>query len=702
MDIPRQLIGARLIKVDMEKRPIEKDWQTFRNYSYEDAAFRRWADQNNRYGVCCGFNDLLVIDYDNQEFQEKTYQKFPTTFTVKTARKGLFHLYFYADSCESWKVLDKDKNTLCDIQGKGKQVVGAGTIIADGRQYMVIKNIPIAKVSAKLLHEVLDEHNTKEQVSPPQRARETFRDDMIGMIKAAHKISDVLRDLGISTTRNPTQCPLHESKGGKCFSFNDKLRGGVYHCFHCESKGDVITLFEKTQNITTGEAVRQLYMRVRSKIITKPTEINDFKVIDLSNKWDVAVQIYDINPYFYDETGSFWVWNYSEHCYIRKDDTGMLKSMEKYTSYKLWVVKNTQRIETFNAFRVYGRGKIPKTPPKTWIQFQEVIVDVITGERMTATPEYWLTNPIPFKIGDRTQTAILDRIFSEWVDTKYVSTLYEIIAYSLLRWQPCQRIFALTGAGANGKGTFQKIISKFVGNNNIITTSLDKLSISRFATSALYRKLVCLIGEVTHNDLKDTKIIKALSGEDLIDYEFKGKTSISEESYTTCIISTNSLPSSPDKSIGFFRRWLIIDFPNQFTIKRDILSEITDEELECLSAKCISILPKLLSDREFTNEGDIMERTRRYEHRSDPLLHFLSEKCVDDINGQVLFSEFYKEFCVFLKQENHRKMNKIQVSKGLQREQYITQKTSVDGIVGAYIIGIKWKIDVDLSGTWTN
>jgi hypothetical protein len=33
-------------------------------------------------------------------------------------------------------------------------------------------------------------------------------------------------------------------------------------------------------------------------------------------------------------------------------------------------------------------------------------------------------------------------------------------------------------------------------------------------------------------------------------FEFKGKGSFTEESITTCLIATNSMPTTPDKSMG--------------------------------------------------------------------------------------------------------------------------------------------------------
>jgi hypothetical protein len=49
--------------------------------------------------------------------------------------------------------------------------------------------------------------------------------------------------------------------------------------------------------------------------------------------------------------------------------------------------------------------------------------------------------------------------------------------------------------------------------------------------------------------------------------EFKGKNSSDFHNYAKPIITCNVLPETPDKSGGFYRRWCIVDFPNQFDEK---------------------------------------------------------------------------------------------------------------------------------------
>ncbi len=120
--IPRQLEKQRFILTGSainEKAPIEKEWQKDNNYMLQDIRFQEHLAKGGTYGVLTGINNLIVIDFDNEQVQNEVIEKFPETFTIKTAGKGLLHLYFYTDNTKSWKIVSATKETLADIQGEG-------------------------------------------------------------------------------------------------------------------------------------------------------------------------------------------------------------------------------------------------------------------------------------------------------------------------------------------------------------------------------------------------------------------------------------------------------------------------------------------------------------------------------------------------------------------------------------------------------
>lgn len=402
------------------------------------------------------------------------------------------------------------------------------------------------------------------------------------------------------------------------------------------------------------------------------------------------------NPIFFDNSGVFWKWDSNKFCYKIIDETDILNEISK--EMEIDTINSKARTEILNSLKQVGRLNIPKPIKPTWIQFQDIIYDISSGESFNASPEYFVTNPIPYKASSNSDTSNMDKIFEQWVGKDYVNTLYEIIAYCLIPDYPIHRLFCFVGSGLNGKSCFLNLLKKFIGVENCTSTELDTLLNSRFEITKLHKKLVCTMGETDFSEMTKTSIIKRLTGGDLIGFEYKNKTPFDDKNYAKILIATNNLPSTNDKSIGFYRRWLIIDFPNQFTEAKDILESIPEEEYNNLAIKCVIYLNSLLTKREFTNEGSIEERTKRFEDRSNPLDKFLKEFCYIDNPDEFIFKyDFEKKLNQWCKENRFRSFSDVVIGKELKERGFISLPRTAfwmnegkGGQLRAWI-GLKWK-----------
>ena len=258
--IPIRLRDCKFCLVEKNgKKPFEKGW-TDNLYSINDKKLIDWIKNNGNYGVVGG-NNLIIIDFDNINAYEKLKDRLPSTFTVKSGGKGFPHLYFKTNDTKSWKIMDGDKNTILDLQGDGKQCVGANSNLINGT-YTLINDVNIAYIDMAELKAIIKcafydkdwsltfEKNKKSQLNKKNK-EETF----VKEIKEQVQYSELLNYLDIDTTNNPCLCPRgHDSVGGKCFSFNDN--GGIAYCFHCDWTGDIIELIKDVKNINFIEACK--------------------------------------------------------------------------------------------------------------------------------------------------------------------------------------------------------------------------------------------------------------------------------------------------------------------------------------------------------------------------------------------------------------------------------------------------------------
>ena len=122
-----------------------------------------------------------------------------------------------------------------------------------------------------------------------------------------------------------------------------------------------------------------------------------------------------MQPIFYDRSGSFWLWN--ERCtkWEMVDDIDVLNMIAAASGEDIISSKN--RNEILNGLKQEGRKRIPKEVKPTWIQFKNKIYDISNGDEFDATPEYFVTNPIPWELDEDRfmETPVMDRIFEEWV-----------------------------------------------------------------------------------------------------------------------------------------------------------------------------------------------------------------------------------------------------------------------------------------------
>lgn len=150
------------------KRPFLGNWQTTGNYAYDDPVLLGYLRRGYNYGVCGGHGGLVILDFDDKEIRRKMLAKLPLTFQVMTGSGGSHH-YYLTDNPESFTV-DYQGHRAIDIQGKGKQVVGAGSLHPNGKRYKLALDTEIAHLSQaellKIIKETLPEECWPSKLKP--------------------------------------------------------------------------------------------------------------------------------------------------------------------------------------------------------------------------------------------------------------------------------------------------------------------------------------------------------------------------------------------------------------------------------------------------------------------------------------------------------------------------------------------------------
>lgn len=407
----------------------------------------------------------------------------------------------------------------------------------------------------------------------------------------------------------------------------------------------------------------------------------------------LAQAIYKKTPYIYDKAETFWLWKGNYYEIVR--DIDILSLVYDQTIDEKFL-SGQFKAAVLNAIKITGRKAVVKEKPNGWVHFKNCIIDLDSWERLEPSPEYLLTEPIPHNYVDTTDTPTFDKLFESWVDSRYVKTLYEVCAYVMLDDYPIHRIFLLYGNGRNGKGQFRDILSKIVGANNITALTLEALASQRFESSRLYKKKLCTMGETNFALMEKTSMFKMACGGDPIPGEFKRGNPFTFINTAKMIINTNSPPQTTDKTDGFYSRWVILDFENQFPIGKSIIDTIPLEEYDCLVSKLMYVLKELRDNGVFHEEGSIKEKMLKYEEVSNPLAKFIETECTTDDEDEVPFKHFKTAFSLYVKNNKGRQLTDKDLRKQIENEGYILEPRKWFNDLGKQmpgIIGVNLKVN---------
>jgi putative DNA primase/helicase len=397
----------------------------------------------------------------------------------------------------------------------------------------------------------------------------------------------------------------------------------------------------------------------------------------------------------FDKFKRFWIFDKDSGLWIESADNllekvireKLLRGPELSCHHVNEIIKDVKSLSYIN--------DVPKDPGEELIPFANKIYDLKNKKSINYSKEYFFTSKLAVNYTPGATCPTIDRIFKQIVPSDRVIDLYEIIAYIFLRHYQNQLIFFLYGSGANGKGVYTKILERVLGIDNISSVSLTSLQYNKFSVAELYHKLANICSELRNEEMKNTDLIKKLSGGDTIPAERKFGHPFQFTNFAKLIFVTNALPPVNDKTYAFYRRLFLLEFPYTFEgpdQDRELLSKIAPLEYEGLAVKSlVTILSLKKRGFAFTNQPDPNKAAVEYERLSNPLDTFLKEICEEDESGQITKTDFKEAYTEWAKENGHRVLTDQEIKRIMTNKGIMDRKVSFLGSERKNAwIGIKW------------
>lgn len=246
-------------------------------------------------------------------------------------------------------------------------------------------------------------------------------------------------------------------------------------------------------------------------------------------------------------------------------------------------------------------------------------------DQINAFGKFNFTSTIPVKFDPDAECSKIDAFFHQ-VQNGYdnVRRLYELAGYCLWKEYTIKRFVIFVGDHDTGKSTTTRLLTIFLGDENVSGLSMEAMIDDKFDRIKLHDRLANISGELAPHFLKDTSLIKELTGRDLISVRLMhSQQDFKFVNYAKLIFLANQIPSTYENDDGYFSRTEIWEFENQFatgsTMKENILNEIaTESELSGLFNKSVEALRELLKNGKFTASRTAEEKKKEYMIRANP------------------------------------------------------------------------------------
>src|SRR3989454_2160953 len=201
-----------------------------------------------------------------------------------------------------------------------------------------------------------------------------------------------------------------------------------------------------------------------------------------------------------------------------------------------------------------------------WLNTLTCWVNVYTRETREHSPQHLSVKQLPVKYEAGAACATIDALFRQWVDDPLV--LYENLAHCLITNDyPVQTVLVLIGTGQNGKSSYLRLVTDFLGKENVSAIELQSFGVNRFASQKLIGKFANICADMDRKRFTNTAEFKKLTGEDVVQAEIKNGALFEFFNYAKFMVSVNQLPPSPDDSDAFHRRIYRLRFDRKFTGK---------------------------------------------------------------------------------------------------------------------------------------
>lgn len=270
-------------------------------------------------------------------------------------------------------------------------------------------------------------------------------------------------------------------------------------------------------------------------------------------------------------------------------------------------------------------------------------------------------------------------------DQERINLLQEWAGYLLTSTNDLQRFLVLEGDGGNGKTVYFAAMTAMLGEDNVSHVSIENFD-GRFELGTTIGKSANISGDAGEIDSVAEGVLKQFTGGDIMQFDRKNQTPISARPTAKLMAAWNSRPRIRDKSMGLWRRMLLVPFLRSIPAERKILGMdkpawwIEQGEAPGILNWAIVGLYRLRQQHEFTKSKISAEAMAEYREDSNPTGEFFSDYIEPADESSIEIGWLYELYTHWCKKNGCHPLGNRQFGKEIKRKfPHVERKRIRDG-----------------------
>ena len=270
-------------------------------------------------------------------------------------------------------------------------------------------------------------------------------------------------------------------------------------------------------------------------------------------------------------------------------------------------------------------------------------------------PEDYALSQLPVRYDPDADSERWQQFVGEVVEPAKIDAVQEYVGYTLHRGaMPHAKALLLVGSGKNGKSTFLNVVRALLGEEQTTSKPVHKFDEENHVAD-LYGSVANIDADLSEGSLSSRGIaaFKRLTGGDSVDGRELYEDAFTFKSTAKHLYACNQVPDVSkyvgDHDIAFWRRWIVVEFPNYFTEEEcdpNLERELTDPDtLSAVLNWAIDGWDRLHRNGEFTNADGHDDTRRRWQSWGESVEEFIAEHVERDPDAPRLSTgDAYKRY----------------------------------------------------------